>query len=110
LVDSPLNRILVVECRCGTVADNAPDAPAEWLTVIGKTLAYLCLQEAARKDPQEFDTVLKQVEFLEGLGLSRKDAAEVAGSSAESVRVMQNQRKSTKMRNGTPKKKPGRRR
>lgn len=90
------------------MADNAHvDASAAWLPVIGKALAYLCLQEAQRKDPKNFDTVLKQVKFLQGLGLSRKDAAEAAGSTAESVRVMHSQRKSTRSKNGTAKKKTG---
>jgi antitoxin component HigA of HigAB toxin-antitoxin module len=92
------------------MADNAPvDASAEWLAVIGKALAYLCLQEAQRNSPEKFDTVLKQVKFLQGLGLSRKDAAETAGSSAESVRVMQHKRKSTRVKkNATAKKRPRR--
>jgi len=92
------------------MADKVPvDASAAWLPVVGKALAYLCLQEAQRKDPEKFDAVLKQVEFLDGLGLSRKDAAEAAGSSAESVRVMYHQRKSMKTDNGTAKKKASRR-
>jgi hypothetical protein len=86
------------------------DAPATWLPVIGKALAYLCLQEAQRKDPKKFDTVLKQVKFLQGLGLSRRDAAGAAGSSPESVRVMHQRRKSTKGKNGIAKKKGGHRR
>ena len=93
------------------MADKAPeDASASWLPVIGKALAYLCLQEAQRKDPNKFDTVLKQVKFLQGLGLSRKDAAEAAGSSEKSVSVMQSRRKSTRKKNGAAKKKAGRRR
>jgi hypothetical protein len=88
------------------VADNETlHTWTEWLPVIGKALAYLCLQEGQRKDPTKLDTVLKQVEFLEGLGLSRKDAAETAGSSVESVRVMHHQRKSTRPKNGSAKKK-----
>jgi hypothetical protein len=90
------------------MADQAPgDASAQWLPVIGKALSYLCLQEAQRREPEKFDTVLKQVKFLQGLGLSRKDAAEAAGSSAESVRVMHQRRKSKKAKNGTAKKKTG---
>jgi hypothetical protein len=51
---------------------NQDDAQATWLPVIGKALAYLCLQEALRKDPKKYDTVLKQVKFLQALGLSRR--------------------------------------
>lgn len=64
------------------------DEQADWLSVIGKALTYLCLNEAQRRDPERFDTVLKRVEFLGGLGLSKNHAAEVAGSSADSVRVL----------------------
>jgi hypothetical protein len=93
------------------MADDKPvDASATWLPVIGKALAYLCLQEAHRKEPNRFDTVLKQVKFLQGLGLSRNDAAEAAGSSADSVRVMHSRRESTKVKNAITQKKAGRRR
>lgn len=93
------------------MSEKAPvDAFSVWLPVIGKALAYLCLQEARKKDPKKFDTVLKQVKFFEGLGLSRKDAAEAAGSSAESVRVMHQKRKSARTKNGSAKDKSGRRR
>ena len=75
---------------------NEDDAQATWLPVIGKTLAYLCLQEALRKDPKKYDTVLKRVNFLQVLGLSRDDAARAAGSSPESVQVMHSQAKTGK--------------
>jgi hypothetical protein len=88
---------------------DSADVSAEWLPVIGKALAYLCLQEAQRKEPAKFDSVLKRVNFLKGLGLSRDDAAMAAGSSAASVRVMYSQAKSRKVRNGGAKKKTLRR-
>jgi hypothetical protein len=89
------------------MADNEDaDASAAWLPVIGKALAYLCLQEAQRRDSAKLDTVLKQVKFLEGLGLPRKDAAEAVGSSANSVRVLHQR---TKAKNGNTKKKKTRR-
>ena len=72
---------------CG-IAENTKSADAVWLAVIGKALAYLCLQEAQRKEPHKFDTVNKRVEFLEGLGLSLDDAATAAGSSGASVREL----------------------
>ena len=52
------------------------DAQATWLPIIGKALSYLCLQEAQRKEPGKFDSVLKRVKFLQGLGLN--DAGQVA--------------------------------
>ncbi len=74
-----------------------------WFPVIGKALAFLCLSKAMERDPKKYDEVLAKVKFLQGLGLSQKDAAQAAGSSAESVRVMRHQRKRTK--NGKAKKK-----
>jgi hypothetical protein len=60
---------------------------ATWLPVIGRSLAYLCLDIARQREPDRFKEVLDKVEFLEGLGLPQADAAEAAGSTAESVRV-----------------------
>jgi len=59
-----------------------------WLPVIGKALAYLCLEKYSERNPEKADSVLKKVKFLEGLGMPAKDAAGAAGSTAESVRVM----------------------
>lgn len=88
------------------VADNTPlDASAIWLPVVGRALAYLCLQQAQRNEPKKFDTVLKQVKFLQALGLSRADAARAAGSSPASVQVMHSQAKNRKAKNGATKKK-----
>jgi hypothetical protein len=74
------------------VADQG-DATAVWLPVIGKALAYLCLQEAQKKEPTKFDTVPKRVKFLQGLGLSLAQAAEAAGTTAASVRELRRQTK-----------------
>ena len=84
------------------------DAQAMWLPVIGKALAYLCLQEAQRKEPEKFGSVLRRVKFLEGLGLSRAHAAEAAGSSAASVRELHRLTKGRKRKNGKAKKKSAR--
>jgi hypothetical protein len=70
------------------VAEDAPDIATIWLPVIGRSLAYLCLADAIRHDPEKYKDTLAKVDFLEALGLSQKDAAEAAGSTAESVRVM----------------------
>lgn len=78
------------------------DAMNVWLPVIGKALAYLCLQEAQRKEPAKFDTVIKRVKFLEDLGLSIDDAAATAGTTAASVRELRRQQKGKK--NGKAKK------
>ena len=76
---------------------------SEWLAVIGKSLAYLCLSKAMESDPSKYDTVLKKVAFLEGLGLPRDAAAQAAGSSAASVAELRRQKKAKKK--NAPKKK-----
>lgn len=68
------------------MAEASPDY-ATWLPVIGRSLAYLCLDVARQREPDKFKEVLDKVKFLEGLGLPQADAAEAAGSTAESVRV-----------------------
>ena len=74
-----------------------------WLPVIGRALAYLCLSRAVEREPDKYAEVLPKVQFLQGLGLSQNDAAEVAGSTARSVRVMHNRKKAK--RNGKAKRK-----
>jgi hypothetical protein len=59
-----------------------------WLPVIGNALAFLCLEKFAERNPDKADSILKKVNFLEGLGVPSKDAAGAAGSTPESVRVM----------------------
>jgi hypothetical protein len=82
---------------------DEPKEFATWLPVIGRSLAYLCLAQAMEGDGAEkYKTILAKVKFLEGLGLPHKDAAETAGSTAESVRVAKFNK--TKAKNGTPKK------
>ncbi|MGY4499394.1 DNA-directed RNA polymerase specialized sigma24 family protein [Bradyrhizobium sp. GM24.11] len=60
---------------------------ATWLAVIGRALARLALERATVREPDKYREVLDKVKFLEGLGLPQADAAEAAGSTAESVRV-----------------------
>jgi hypothetical protein len=53
-------------------------------TIIGRSLALLCLQNTPLKDA----SILEKAEFLSGLGLQFADAAKMLGSTAESLRVM----------------------
>ena len=53
-----------------------------WLSVIGRSLAYLCLEQATKLEPKKFDTVNKKVDFLKDMGLPKDDAAYVAGQYA----------------------------
>jgi hypothetical protein len=78
----------------------AEDHSAEttWLPVIGKALAYLCLNTAQEKSPEKYKHLLKRVKFLQGLGLTRADAAGAAGSSAKSVAELQSRARRRKGR------------
>jgi hypothetical protein len=79
-------------------------AEFDWLSVIGKCLAYLSLEHARKESPTAFNTLLKKVEFLKGMGLSQDDAAYAAGSNPESVRVQLSKQKSKKGVEGGKKK------
>jgi hypothetical protein len=81
-------------------------AEATWLPVIGKALAYLCLNTAEERYPEKYKHLLKRVKFLQGLGLTRADAAGAAGSSAKSVAELQSRARKKKGRqDGRAKKK-----
>jgi len=56
----------------------------DWQPFIGRSLAYLCLHLAEMRSR----TVLEQAEFLMGLGMPRREAAVVVGSTDESLRVL----------------------
>jgi len=64
------------------MASNAPDF--DWQPFIGRSLGYLCLHLAEMRSR----TVLEQAEFLMTLGLPRREAAIVVGSTDESLRVL----------------------
>jgi hypothetical protein len=67
-----------------------------WLAVIGRSLAFLCLAQADLRDKD----LATQGRFLETLGMSRKDAAALLGTSYASL---------TEMLSRTAKKKGGKR-
>jgi hypothetical protein len=67
-----------------------------WLSVIGRSLAYLCLEQAKKLEPKKFDTVAKKVDFLKDMGLPKDDAAYVAGSSPASVAELARQQRAKK--------------
>jgi hypothetical protein len=64
-----------------------------WISVIGKALAYLCVQHVAENDPGRVGNLLAKVKFLEGIGVPKADAALILGSSANSVSVLQSRKK-----------------
>jgi hypothetical protein len=59
-----------------------------WLSVIAKSLAYLCLKQAEKDDAKKMAGLINKVRFLKGLGLSQNAAAEAVGSSPASIAEM----------------------
>lgn len=60
---------------------------SEWervATVISRSLAFLCLQSTSLKE----GSVLQKAQFLSGLGLPFRDAAEMLGSSEASLKEL----------------------
>lgn len=62
---------------------------SQWLAVIGRCLAYLCLKSAELGDKK----LLDQAEFLFRFGLSRPDCATILGTSDASLRELERQKK-----------------
>jgi hypothetical protein len=67
-----------------------------WLSVIGKALAFLCVQEIAKNDPKRVPDLPAKVKFLEEMGLPTKDAAQLMGTTANSVKTNLRQREKSK--------------
>ena len=63
---------------------RALDEEYDWQPFIARALAYLALDSADMGS----STTLERAEFLMKLGLPRKEAALVVGSSDESIRVL----------------------
>lgn len=80
----------------------AEEIKSDWLEIIGKSLAFLCVQEISRNDPKRVPDLVAKVKFLESMGLSTKDAAGLMGTTANSVKT--NQRAREKKGNGRAKK------
>lgn len=76
----------------------------DWLQVIGKALAYLCVQEVAKSDPKRVPDLPAKVKFLEDMGLSRNDAARVMGTTANSIQTNLRSRERAKVTSGKKKK------
>lgn len=56
-----------------------------WIAVVARSLAFLCLHAA---DLRTKDLV-RQAALLDGLGLPRREAARMLGTSEDSLRVLQ---------------------
>lgn len=64
----------------------------DWTPVIGRALAFICLNEAGMTEKSMVD----QADFLSRLGIPRKEAALILGTNDNSLRVMQGQRAAAK--------------
>lgn len=64
-----------------------------WLSVIGKALAYLCVNHVAENDPERVGSLLDKVKFLEGIGVPKGDAALILGSTSKSVATLESRKK-----------------
>lgn len=72
------------------------DRESPWIEVIGKALAYLCVQQVAQNDPKRVPDVVAKVAFLEGLGIPIADAAAMLGTTANSIKTNLRQRERAK--------------
>jgi hypothetical protein len=73
------------------VAEELDDTA--WLPVIGKALAYLCVQHVSQNDPERVGSLLDKVKFLEGIGVPKVDAALILGSTAKSVATLESRKR-----------------
>jgi hypothetical protein len=61
---------------------NGENLNNQWLSVIGRALAYLCIHSTDLKDRGMAD----QAKFLKGLGMSNSDIASLLGTTDNSIR------------------------
>ena len=76
-----------------------PDG-VDWIAVIGRSLAYLSVHTAGLRE----EDLVAQAEFLTNLGLSRKEAASLLGSSENSLKAMRSRARKKNGKNGKTKK------
>ena len=81
--------------------NNSTRAQEAALTVIARSLAFLCLHVAELRGKE----VVPQATLLESLGISRADAATLLNTTPETIRVgLHNARKKQGGKRGTKKK------
>ena len=64
------------------------DDSVDWMPVIGRALSFLCMHQGGVAD----STMVEKADFLLQLGLPRKEAAQLLGTSDHSLSVMYSQR------------------
>jgi DNA-directed RNA polymerase specialized sigma24 family protein len=65
-------------------AEDRNNEEADWLSVIARSLAFICLDKANLREK----SVGEQAKFLQNLGLSRKDAANMLNTTVNSLHVL----------------------
>jgi hypothetical protein len=68
------------------------ESDRDWQAVIGRALAFICLAQADLRDKG----LAPQAEFLESLGLSRKEAAGLLGTTPGSLTELLSQSRKKK--------------
>jgi hypothetical protein len=76
------------------------DSDSDWLQVIAKCLCYLCLEQTDLRS----SSLLERARFLQGFGLSRKDSAEVLGTTDKSLAELDRQSRKKGKKSGSKKK------
>jgi len=76
------------------------DGDSDWLQVIAKCLCYLCLEQTDLRS----SSLLDRARFLQGFGLSRKDSAEVLGTTDKSLAELDRQSRKKGKKSGSKKK------
>ena len=58
-----------------------------WFEVIGKALAYLCIQQISQNDPKRVADIPAKAKFLEDLGPPADHAAKLLGTTTNSIKT-----------------------
>lgn len=90
-----LNKV-VPDLEMESDLENQTSVHQVWLPIIGKALARLALENS----PSKNSTTADKAKFLEGLGLARKDAAEILGTTAASITELLRQAKNKRGKGG----------
>jgi hypothetical protein len=74
------------------MTDTQDTVQEHWLGVVGRSLAFLSLHAGEMRE----EPLLTQARFLEGLGLKRREAARMLGTSVESLGALERQARKKK--------------
>lgn len=86
----------LVSAQSGRAIVATDNDGSNWLPVIARSLAYLCLKQARLDDKPMLD----RAKFLNGLGLPRSEAAGLLGTTPASLAELQRQANKRKKPSG----------